>query len=168
MSSKAHFTRDGHLWTQATGLRSGLPSVGVIKPPSNRPSDRVHDVVVVGAGYAGLTAVRDLTIAGHDVLLLEGRDRIGGRTWSSDIEGYPYEMGGTWVHWNQPFIWREMARYGMSNALESSHVRGQGLEQAWLNRPDGSVTKLSVQEEVPCPANFLPRPVSTNSPVFLV
>lgn len=53
-------------------------------------------------------------------MLLEGRDRIGGRTWSSNVEGYPYEMGGTWVHWFQPNTFRELTRYGMMDELEHS------------------------------------------------
>lgn len=57
---------------------------------------------------------------GLETLLLEGRDRIGGRTWSSEIEGYPYEMGGTWIHWYQPHTYREISRYGMEGELEHS------------------------------------------------
>ena len=41
-----------------------------------------RDVVVVGAGFAGLTAARELSHRGLDVLVLEARDRIGGRVWT--------------------------------------------------------------------------------------
>ncbi|KAF7560410.1 hypothetical protein G7046_g3749 [Stylonectria norvegica] len=142
----SNLSREGHQWTPKEGLQAGIPSLGVINPPSNRPSDKIHDVVVIGAGYTGLTALRDLTIAGHDVLLVEGRDRIGGRTWSSNIDGYPYEMGGTWIHWNQPFVWREMARYNMSRDIEVSPVTGQGLDKATFVRPSGTI-HMSHEEE---------------------
>ncbi|CAM1507611.1 Fc.00g072520.m01.CDS01 [Cosmosporella sp. VM-42] len=146
MLQQGHITREGHQWTEQTGLESGIPSIGVISPPSNCSTVKVHDVVVIGAGYAGLTALRDLTVAGHDVLLVEARDRIGGRTWSSNIDGYQYEMGGTWIHWNQPFVWREMARYKMTQAIEVSPATGQGLDKATFVRPTG-VIHLSRDEE---------------------
>ena len=59
-------------------------------------------------------------MAGLKVLLLEARDRIGGRTWSADVDGYPCEMGGTWVHWNQPHVYREISRYGLQDTLKIS------------------------------------------------
>ena len=48
------------------------------------------DTVIVGAGFAGLTAARDLADAGQRVLVLEGRDRIGGRTWYEKRLGMGY------------------------------------------------------------------------------
>jgi monoamine oxidase len=44
-------------------------------------------VVVVGAGFAGLACADELTRAGHEVVVLEARDRVGGRVWSSTVEG---------------------------------------------------------------------------------
>ena len=43
----------------------------------------LHDAIVIGAGFAGLVAARDLIEAGHKVLVLEARDRAGGRTYTS-------------------------------------------------------------------------------------
>lgn len=56
------------------------------------------DVVVVGAGLAGLAAARDLTAAGRRVVVLEARDRVGGRTLSHPLPGgHVADLGGTWI-----------------------------------------------------------------------
>ncbi|UKZ93489.1 uncharacterized protein TrAFT101_008404 [Trichoderma asperellum] len=112
------FTREGFQWTSTTGLQQGLPCEAVIQPPEIIEKPRqVFDVLIIGAGYTGLTAVRDLTTAGFKTLMLESRDRVGGRTWTSHVDGYPFEMGGTWVHWFQPHVYRELSRYGMKSEL---------------------------------------------------
>ena len=71
------------------------------------------DVVVIGGGFAGITAARDLKKRGLNVLLLEARDRLGGRTWHKQVNGFHVELGGTWIHWTQPFVWAEKERYGL-------------------------------------------------------
>ena len=56
------------------------------------------DVCIVGAGYAGLTAARRLDQAGRHVVVLEARDRVGGRVWTRSGEGgTPLDMGGTFL-----------------------------------------------------------------------
>ena len=56
-------------------------------------------VIVIGAGLAGLAAARMLKSLGHDVVVLEGRDRIGGRIHtSSRWTGIPLDLGATWIH----------------------------------------------------------------------
>jgi pseudooxynicotine oxidase len=45
---------------------------------------------------------------------LEARNRLGGRTFTSEFAGKEADMGGTWVHWLQPHVWSEIRRYGMT------------------------------------------------------
>jgi NADPH-dependent 2,4-dienoyl-CoA reductase/sulfur reductase-like enzyme len=94
-------TKDGFQWTEATGFRAGIPCKGVIDASIISAPPPEVDIIVIGAGHAGLTASRDLVQRGYKVSLIEARDRIGGRTWTSTIEGFDYEMGGTWIHWGQ-------------------------------------------------------------------
>lgn len=55
------------------------------------------DVVVVGAGVAGLAAASRLVAEGRKVVVLEARDRVGGRLWNTEIGGEANELGGEWV-----------------------------------------------------------------------
>jgi monoamine oxidase len=58
------------------------------RPAKNRKkAGHRADVVVVGAGFAGLTAARQIASAGHSVMVLEARDRVGGRAWNHDLGG---------------------------------------------------------------------------------
>lgn len=71
------------------------------------------DIVVIGAGLAGLTTARELGNRGHDVLVLEAQERLGGRIYTADRLGVHLELGGNWLHWLQPHVWAEVIRYGL-------------------------------------------------------
>jgi pseudooxynicotine oxidase len=74
----------------------------------------MHDVVVIGGGFAGVTTARETTLRGASTLLLEARDRLGGRTWTDTWNGTTIERGGGWVHWHQPHVWSEITRAGLA------------------------------------------------------
>ncbi|MCQ4208347.1 FAD-dependent oxidoreductase [Streptomyces longispororuber] len=56
------------------------------------------DTIVVGAGIAGLTAARLLRSAGQRVVVLEARDRVGGRMWTDRTAGFCVDRGASWIH----------------------------------------------------------------------
>jgi monoamine oxidase len=82
--------------------------VQAAKPKSRRkrtPAGGTADVIVVGAGLAGLTAARKIHAAGKSVMVLEAQTRVGGRTLSEDIGGGQIaDLGGTFIGPTQDHI----------------------------------------------------------------
>jgi len=72
-------------------------------------------VVVIGAGIAGVAAAVDLQAAGFDVVVLEARNRIGGRIWTDRRWGFPLDLGASWIHGSAPAnpIWRLRNELGL-------------------------------------------------------
>lgn len=69
------------------------------------------DIVIVGAGAAGIAAARRITQAGRTVVLLEARDRAGGRAWTDSVSlGVPLDMGSAWLHSADVNPWTSYAR----------------------------------------------------------
>ena len=83
------------------------------------------EVVVVGAGVAGLVAARRLTEAGHTVVVVEARDRVGGRTLNDEIAGVTVEVGGQWVGPGQNRINALVAELGL--VTHPTYDRGSGV-----------------------------------------
>ncbi|MDR5701266.1 flavin monoamine oxidase family protein [Agromyces aerolatus] len=71
------------------------------------------DVVIVGAGAAGLTAATRLRAAGKAVVVLEARDRVGGRLWTGDVDGATLEIGGQWVSPDQDALIETLDELGL-------------------------------------------------------
>ena len=85
---------------------------GMVSAAEHSGESKGH-VIVIGGGFAGCTAARELGRSGYKVTLLEARNRLGGRTFTSEFAGEMVDMGGTWIHWLQPHVWSEIRRYGM-------------------------------------------------------
>ncbi|MBT5433663.1 MAG: FAD-dependent oxidoreductase [Rhodospirillaceae bacterium] len=114
-SHDLHFNRRALL----AGLGATLvaPTALFAQVPTN------PDVVVIGAGAAGLAATRSLMGAGHSVALIEGSGRIGGRAYTeTSTFGVPYDVGAHWLHndSSNPFN-----RYGRDNRFTIYEARDE-------------------------------------------
>ncbi|KAJ5556474.1 hypothetical protein N7494_000389 [Penicillium frequentans] len=140
MSQFTRKSNEGFAWTphQAT---NGLFTAAVTDSTPDLKDD--YDVVVIGAGFSGLVAARDISRHAR-VLLLDARDRIGGRTWTASVFGEELEMGGTWVHWNQPHVYTEIHRYGLQKNLKISTGAVAG-DAVYYNHA-GNAKKMNPQE----------------------
>ena len=70
--------------------------------------DRSNRILVIGAGMAGLTAARKLAEAGRHVLVLEARDRVGGRIRTRRDEGEILELGAEFIHGIPTEVWHPL------------------------------------------------------------
>lgn len=75
-----------------------------------------YDVIVIGAGMAGLAAADELNEK-YNVLVLESRDRLGGRVWTDNSLGMPIDLGASWIHGidDNP-IWDMTQQYNIETA----------------------------------------------------
>mgnify|MGYP000988899748 CR=1 FL=1 len=100
------------------------------------------DVIVIGAGVAGLTAARQLESEGYEVLVLEARNRIGGRVLTAHdaLVERPIELGAEFVHGRPPEL---------INALDAAGLRMETLKGDEVCREDGSIASCNdVTEQV--------------------
>jgi monoamine oxidase len=95
-------------------------------------SERAVEVVIVGAGVAGLAAARELARRGARVVVVEARRRIGGRVLTIRSDERIIELGAEFVHGGNPPLWRALREFGVRTTLLEMHQhlaeRGQVRE----------------------------------------
>ncbi|KAL1868842.1 hypothetical protein Plec18167_008147 [Paecilomyces lecythidis] len=107
-----------------------VPSLGmgIIPPTPQRAID--VDVVIIGAGLAGLSAAEEIIRAGFSCIVLEARDRVGGKTWSQSIKGSDavVDVGAAWINdSNQSRVYALARRYG-AEFIEQNTTGNVALE----------------------------------------
>jgi monoamine oxidase len=105
----------------------------------------MKDVIVVGAGVAGLVAADRLVSAGQSVTVLEARDRVGGRTLTVDVpglEGVVVDQGGQWIGPGQDLMYKELARFGLATHPQATGGSALVLFRGKARRYTGRIPKL--------------------------
>ncbi len=110
-------------------MRPTRPEHACLPPsiaPRRAPLPAEPEVIVVGAGAAGIAAARDLRAAGLRVAVLEARSRVGGRVATTTLRGHPIDLGAHWLHAGpiNPLVRLGEARgEPLRIAAQESHVR---------------------------------------------
>src|SRR6478609_7018837 len=84
----------------------------------------MYDCIIIGAGYAGLAAARTLHSAGKNILVLEARERVGGRILTEAMpDGNYLDLGGQWIGSSQTRMYALAREYGIGTF--PSHYQGK-------------------------------------------
>src|ERR1700690_4275942 len=119
---KPNLTRRDALKLLGTGATAALAADQLSAADNLQQSTtRRVDVVVVGAGFAGMMAARSLIRSGRKVVVLEARNRVGGRVKPANLAGHAIDGGGMWVGPTQTRLMETIKEYGL-------HTRPQFLE----------------------------------------
>jgi monoamine oxidase len=120
--------------------REGAPA----PTPTSTSTERNADVLVIGAGIAGLRAAEVLVGRGRRVIVLEARDRLGGRIHTDRSWGVPVELGASWIHGmtNNP-IANLAAAKGIETQATDYESFMYGADGA--RRPDDALDELETQ-----------------------
>ncbi len=97
------------------------------------------DVIIIGGGFAGVSAARKLYRAGKSFLILEARDRLGGRVYTKDIaDGIPLDLGGQWIGPTQDRMYELVEEYGIETY--PTYIKGKSVMD--LNKKISTYTGL--------------------------
>jgi monoamine oxidase len=104
-------------------------------------------VIVVGAGVAGLAAGRALAAAGRKFVILDSRDRVGGRVKAGKIAGQTIDLGGMWVGPSQTHLLALLREYDIRTTPQ--YVKGRGITELGGRRlfAEGEASGLDAADE---------------------
>jgi monoamine oxidase len=146
---KKRFDRRDFLKIASIGTASALAlSCGVVTLDEetelmpNQNSSISADVLVLGAGIAGLAAARTLTDKGLSVIVLEARDRVGGRMWTDSSLGLPLDLGASWIHGVNGNPITKLAKQFEVKTVPTDDENGIGFAADGSPLPDDEFTRM--------------------------
>lgn len=158
-SAKAPATTTGALLSGRRAAKEVLEAAR-----TGKGGEAGRSVTVVGAGFAGLACARELARAGLRVTVLEARERVGGRAWTTWVDGMPADLGASWIHGHKGNRMTKVLRRSEGRSLPFDYDNVAGRDPAALrelerltkdmdDRPDADTTPISaVLPERPSPA----------------
>jgi monoamine oxidase len=124
------------------------------------------DVVIVGAGFAGLTAARALVKQGRRVVVVEARDRVGGRVKAGTIAGHKVDVGGMWAGPTQTRVLAALEEFGLHTAPQ--RIAGKQIVdlagKRWLAEGEGMGFEPAIEKEIGAITDELNRMAATLPP----
>jgi monoamine oxidase len=139
-------TRRAALRLFGTGAAATLlPRPARAKSGAGADGTRTVDVVVVGAGFAGLCAARALAASGRKVVVLDARDRVGGRVKAGRIAGQTIDLGGMWVGPSQTRLLALLKEYGVATTpqwIQGHRYVGEGEAMGLPAADDAAVNRM--------------------------
>ena len=142
--------------------------------PASAQTTRRADVVIVGAGLAGLAAARELTKAGVDVIVLEARDRVGGRTYNRlASDGTRLDVGGQWIGPTQDHLATLAAEVGVTTFPTYNEGKNiqytQGVRRVYegalpMDDPEAMMEAVEVMLDLNLMANEVPLDAPWTAP----
>ena len=130
----------------------GLGTAATLTPAFARADDnsvqiRKTEVVIVGAGFAGLTAARELVRKGRKVVVLEARDRVGGRVKSAKLAGHSVDVGGMWVGPTQTRVLDLIKEYGLHTRPQFEQGKDISEVSGTRTTADGEATGMDAETQ---------------------
>ncbi|MCS6835791.1 MAG: FAD-dependent oxidoreductase [Anaerolineae bacterium] len=130
--------RDFLKWSAGLLLTSSVGDLSLIHNPAR--ARRSTDVLVIGAGAAGLSAAQSLHAEGLGVIVLEARERLGGRMWSDyDLAPYPIELGAEFLHGSTVSTWDWIVKTKLNGSRDKGETFYVYLDS--LLQPDWSLQR---------------------------
>jgi len=130
----------------ALATAATVGAAGLIRCSADKPVNTSPDVVIIGAGMAGLAAAQTLQAAGKTVLVLDARDRIGGRTVSDNttFPGVSVDLGAQWFHQSAN---NSLLTYARNNGYITTPDNSPFLYYQGARTPADAITTITVALE---------------------